>query len=106
MQSTGVLCVHRLVTCLKTVMLVTLLLFRVVDWYCQAHPRSVCQSDEYLLVEKGVRCCPVLASVLGMWRGLLLHLAKQSSESCQLSMILCLELTVVDPDEDSDGCCD
>ena len=53
------LCVRRIVICLKTVMLVSLLLCWVVDWYCQAHPRSVSQSDEYLRVEKGVRRRPI-----------------------------------------------
>ena len=74
MQSIGVLCVHRLVICLKTVMLVSLLLCWVVDWYCQAHPRSVCQSDEYLRVEKESVAVP-FSKFAEYVEGLLLHLA-------------------------------
>ena len=62
------LCVRRIVICLKTVMLVSLLLCWVVDWYCQAHPRSVCQSDEYLRVEK-IPSLSCLVSLLSVWRG-------------------------------------
>ena len=40
--------VPRVDICLKTVMLVSAACVGFVDWYCQTHPRSVCQSDEYL----------------------------------------------------------
>ena len=52
-------CIHRMAICLKMVVFVPLLLWWVVDCYCQAHPRSVSQSDEYLRVEKGVRRRPI-----------------------------------------------
>ena len=74
MQSVGVFCIHRMVICLKTVMFVPLLLWWVVDCYCQAHPRSVSQSDEYLRVEKEFVAVP-FSKVAEYVEGLLLHLA-------------------------------
>ena len=55
-------------------MLVPLLLCWVVDCYCQAHPRSVFQSDEYLRVEKESVAVP-FSKFAEYVEGLLLHLA-------------------------------
>ena len=65
----------------------------------------MCQSDEYLRVEKESIAVP-FSEFAEHVEGLLSHSAMQLFESCQLSMVLCLELTVVNPDKDSDGCCD
>ena len=53
--------------CSKIVMLACCL-YWVVDWYCETHPRFVCQSGDYLRWKRS----PLLfrlKSLLSMWRG-------------------------------------